>query len=89
MKVILVVTDSHGKNLVFVSAELHSYTLQEAIHLARDGAFDHIYAVNGSTGAYLRTRPSAPQREQLDRLSTCRTKPRVLIRVRTIEDSRS
>ena len=69
MKIILVATDAHGKNLVFVSDTLQTYSLEQALALARDGKLKNIYAVNGDTGSYIRTKPIVPQGEQLDRIS--------------------
>ena len=69
MKIILVVTDSRGRNLVFVSDALQTYSLEKAITLARAGTLKNIYAVKRTSGVYLRSRPSVAKKEQLDQRS--------------------
>lgn len=69
MKIILVATNSKGKNLVFVTDTLQAYSLQEALHLAKEKKLENVYAVKGHTGAYLRTKPGTAKKEHLDRLS--------------------
>ncbi|MFY9462565.1 MAG: hypothetical protein WAP52_00055 [Candidatus Sungiibacteriota bacterium] len=69
MKIILVVTDSRGKNLVFVSDTLRAYSLEEATGLAENGKLEGIYPVRRASGVYLRTKPSVPAKEHLERLS--------------------
>ena len=69
MKIILAVAGAKGKNVVFVSDTLRAYPLEEAVHLAKDGGFEGVYAVNGKHGAYLRTRPSVPKTEELKTLA--------------------
>ena len=54
MKIILVATDSRGKNLVFVSDTLGAYSLQDAVQLAKEGKLDNVYPVHRGTGIYLR-----------------------------------
>jgi hypothetical protein len=69
MKIILVTTDTRRKNLVFVSEELKSLSLEEAINLAGAGKMEGVYAVDRSTGTYLRTKPSIPKSEEFETLS--------------------
>ncbi len=69
MKIILVATNSQGKNLVFVTDTLQAYSLQGAIKLAKEGKIENAYPVNSSAGAYLRTPPHTPKKEQLDHIS--------------------
>lgn len=69
MKIILVVTGAKGKNVVFVSDTSQTYSLEQAVVLARKGMFENIYGVKGMTGAYLRTKSSVAKEKQLDRLS--------------------
>lgn len=69
MKIILVATNAQGKNLVFVTDALQAYSLRDAVQLAKTGIWKNVYSVQGSTGAYLRTKPNTPRKEQLDRLS--------------------
>ena len=63
MKIILVAANAQGKNLVFVSDKLQAYSLQEALRLAKDGKLENVYPVQGSAGAYLRTKPNTPRKE--------------------------
>jgi hypothetical protein len=69
MKIILVATDARGKNLVFVTDTLRVYSLQDALQLAKDGKLENAYPVQGSAGAYLRTKPHTDKKEHLDQLS--------------------
>ncbi len=69
MKIILVVADGKGKNVVFVTDTLHAYSLDEAVQLARDGKFEGVYAVSGKHGTYLRTRSRVPKSDELEKLS--------------------
>jgi len=69
MKIILVATNSQGKNLVFVTDTLQACSLQEALQLAKEKKLENVYPVQGSTGAYLRTNRGAIKKEQLDRIS--------------------
>ena len=69
MKFILVVTDIRRKNLVFVSKELHPLSLAEAVDAVRNGNVEGAYVVERKTGAYIRTRPKVPKREEFEKLS--------------------
>lgn len=69
MKIILVATNSRGKNLVFVSDALRAYSLEEAVELARKEELENVYTVKGKNGTYLRTKPNTPRNEQLERIS--------------------
>ncbi|OHA04207.1 MAG: hypothetical protein A3J10_01245 [Candidatus Sungbacteria bacterium RIFCSPLOWO2_02_FULL_54_10] len=69
MKIILVATDSRGKNLVFVTDTLRAYSLPEAVDLAKQGKLENIYPVHHDTGVYLRTKRGLPKKEQLDSIS--------------------
>lgn len=69
MKIILVVADSKGKNVVFVSDTLQVYQLDDAARLANAGKFENVYAVQRRSGAYLRASRSVPKKEQLEQLS--------------------
>lgn len=69
MKIVLVATDSGGKNLVFVSDILEVYSLSEALRLVHNGELEDVYPVRGSAGLYLRTKPTVPKKEHLDHLS--------------------
>ena len=69
MKIILVATGARGKNVVFVSDTLGSYSLEEAIQLAKEGKFENVYVVNGREGTYLRTSRNVPKKERLEQLA--------------------
>src|SRR3989344_4873876 len=69
MKFILVVTDTRGKNLAFVSRELQTLSLTEATEAVRRGDVAGAYVVERKTGAYIRTKASVPKMEQFEKLS--------------------
>ena len=69
MKIILVVTDSKRKNLVFVSDKLDILSLDEAVKLAKEGKIEGVHIVRRSSGTYLRTNKGVPKSEELDKLS--------------------
>ncbi len=69
MKIILVATGANGRNVVFVSDTLQSYSLEEATKLAKSGQFANVYVVKGNNGDYLRTSRSVPKKEQLEQIS--------------------
>ncbi len=69
MKIILVATNAQSKNLVFVTDTLQTYSLQKTLALAKENKLENVYPVQGSAGAYLRTKPNTPRKEQLDQLS--------------------
>lgn len=69
MKIILAVTNTRGKNLVFVSDLLKTLSLDEAIRAADKGLFQNVYSVNKTSGAYLRSIPNVSEKDNLDTLS--------------------
>lgn len=69
MKFVLVVTDARGKNLAFVSRELQTLSLIEAIEAVRRGDVVGAYVVERKTGAYIRTKTSVPKLEQFDQIA--------------------
>ncbi len=69
MKIILVVTDSHGKNLIFSTDSLKAYSLDESIKLAKQGKLDAVHTVKTGRGSYLRVNPNATEDDNLDSLS--------------------
>jgi len=46
MKIILVATNSQGKNLVFVTDTLQACSLQEALQLAKEEKIENAYPVS-------------------------------------------
>ena len=70
MKIILVVTDVGGRNVVFVSDTLRVFPLEEAVRLAKVGRFENVHTVkSGGGGVYLRTKAGVSLKGQLDRIS--------------------
>lgn len=66
MKITLVVTNSEGKNQVFVSDSLQTTSLEEAIRVADKGLLENVYSVRGKFGAYLRSLPNTSEKDNLD-----------------------
>ncbi len=69
MKIILTVTDSRGKNLVFVSDTLKTYSLKDAVSLATENKLNNICAVSSKYGTYLRAKPKTEKKDQLDAIA--------------------
>lgn len=69
MKFILVVTDTHGKNLAFVSRELQTLSLIEATEAVRRGDVAGAYVVERKTGAYIRSKINVPKLEQFEKIA--------------------
>lgn len=69
MNIILVITNSHGKNLVFVTDTLKIYSLKQAIGLAREGSLKNVYSVKSRYGIHLRAKKRRLQSNHLDSLS--------------------
>ncbi len=69
MKIILTVTDSRGKNLVFVSDTLKVYPLEDVISLATENKLNNICSVTSRYGIYIRTKPKTAKKDQLDAIS--------------------
>ena len=69
MKIILVITDSKGKNLVFVNEKLQIFSLDEAIKLAKAGKMEGVHVVKRSTGSYIRTDKRIPKSQELEKIS--------------------
>lgn len=69
MKIILVVTDSKGKNLVFATDTLKAYSLNESIEFSEQGKMDMVHVVKTGQGSYLRAGPNAEESDNLDTLS--------------------
>lgn len=69
MKIILTITDSKGKNLVFSTDALKAYSLDESVRLAKEGKLESVHAVRTGQGAYLRANPNTVENDNLDTLS--------------------
>lgn len=69
MKITLVVTNTRGKNVVFISDSLQAMSLEEALQAADKGALENAYSVRGKFGVYLRSLPNVSGKDNLDALS--------------------
>lgn len=69
MKFTLVVTDVHGKNLVFVTKELQVLSLDEAMDSVRQGKILNTYIVQKKTGSYIRTKAGTPASDQFEKIA--------------------
>lgn len=65
MKIILVIEDRKGKNVLFFTDEGQVLTLKEAIAATLDSKIHGIYVVNGKQGSYLRTNPNVKKKDNL------------------------
>ena len=63
MKIILVVTNSKRKSLVFISDKLQAYSLDEAIQLTLKNNIEETHVAHKDERPYLRTNPSVPKKE--------------------------
>ena len=69
MKFVLVVTDTRGKNLAFVSKDLQTLSLSDATEAVRRGDVAGAYVVERKTGTYIRTKRSVPKLEQFENIA--------------------
>ena len=69
MKIILIITDTKKKSLIFVDENLKIYSLREIVLAVQNGLFKNIYIVNRSGNIYLRSAGSVLKEEKLDRIS--------------------
>lgn len=69
MKIIMVITDTKRKNLVFVCDDLTVLSLKEAVTAAGSGDIEDAYPVERKTGAYIRTKRSVPKKDEFEYLS--------------------
>lgn len=69
MHVVLVITDSGGKNLVFVTDTLKAYGLDDAVMRAEKDEWQSIHVVKSGPGSYLRSNPNQAAEDNLDALS--------------------
>src|SRR3989344_4440319 len=69
MKIVLVITDSRRKNLVFVTDTLKTISIDEAVALVDKGKIEGTHIVRKATGAYIRTNPGVPKSDELETLS--------------------
>ena len=69
MKIVLIVTNSKRKSLVFVTEELDAYSLEKAVKLARAGEINGAYVVKRGNTTYIRTYPKVSESDEFDALS--------------------
>jgi hypothetical protein len=70
MKMIMVVTDSKRRNLLFVTEDLKAYSLDEALNLVEKGLIEGVHIVKTkikkAVQKYLRADPNASEKDNLD-----------------------
>ena len=69
MKIVLVITSSGRKSLVFVSNELEVYSLEKAVELTSEGKIDGAHVVQSDKNTYIRTNPKVAKSDEFDTLS--------------------
>lgn len=69
MKIILVVTNSGRKNVVFVTDDLRPRSLKEAVNFAIKGVLEAVHIVKAKVGKYLRSNFNAKLEDNLDTMS--------------------
>ena len=69
MKIVLVITDSKGRNLVFSVDSLKAYSLDESVKLSKQGKLESVHAVKTGQGSYIRANPNVVEDDNLDTLS--------------------
>lgn len=69
MPIVLVITDTKGRNRVFVTDTLKAFKLQEALQQAKQGNLPSLHIVRTGPGAYLRGNPNTSAADNLDHLS--------------------
>lgn len=74
MKIILIIEDSKGKNIVFVSDKLESYLLEDVIKLTKQKQLPGICLVNRNNQTHLRTTPNKSLENNLSELSISSSK---------------
>jgi hypothetical protein len=69
MKIILVISDTQRKNLVFVTDTLAVWSLPEAINAIKNGKIASVHTVKTGAGSYLRSHPNTTSKDNLDSLA--------------------
>lgn len=69
MNIVLVVTDTRGKNLVFTMDTLKAYSADEATKLVAKSKLQGVHIVHTGAGSYLRANPNVLEGDNLDILS--------------------
>lgn len=69
MKIILVIKNSLGKNIAFVTNNLKVFLLAQILELTKRDQIEGVYLVKKNTGLYLRSKKSIPKKLQLDKIA--------------------
>lgn len=69
MDIRLVITNTKRKSLVFVDQTLKTFSLSEMINAVKDGVFENMYLVTGTSGTYIRSMPDKTPKNNIDTLS--------------------
>lgn len=69
MKIILVISNQGGKNILFILDNLQAYTLEETIKKVKRGKISGVHVVEATNGAYVRANPNSSLKDNLDSLS--------------------
>ncbi|MBI4253256.1 hypothetical protein HY623_03735 [Candidatus Uhrbacteria bacterium] len=69
MKIVLVITNFRGKKTAFISQELRTYPLEQAVTLAREGKIEDAHVVHRGTTSYIRTNTNVPKDDEFDTIS--------------------
>lgn len=69
MNIIIVITDTKRKSLVFAMETLRVFSLSEMIDEIKNGVFERIYTVTGIAGTYIRSSPDKTSKNNIDTYS--------------------
>lgn len=66
MRIILIITNAHRRNIVFISDSLKALSLQETIREVSSGMVEDLFVVRGKHGTYVRSLPNTSKKDNLD-----------------------
>jgi len=69
MKIVLVATDSTGKNLGFISDSMKVLSLENVLTSIRSGDIEGVHLVQSRHGKYVRSAPNTSEKDNLDAIS--------------------
>lgn len=69
MDLLLVITDTKRKSLVFISRTLKTFSLSEMVEAIKNSVFERVYIVTGASGTYMRSAPDKTEKNNIDSLS--------------------
>jgi len=69
MKIILVISDKTGKNILFILDNLQALSLKEAINMMVRGDISGVHVVGKGGGKYLRSNPNTTKADNLDSIA--------------------